>query len=185
MVSAAVFQFREIRNTLTRVNDDSLRDAGFRFFCSVLAFVIILLLGYIGYQLFFLPAQDAVPLTAVKTGEKIKRENGWDVHAPEIPFEQYIREIESRDFFALPEVDLPDPLQEQKKTEAEIQAFLRNFRVVGIVVSARSQVILEDLKTHQTTFFAEGDTVAGAKVKEIKEGGVIFLYHDKDIELKQ
>jgi len=58
-----------------------------------------------------------------------------------------------------------------------------NLKVVGIIIGQPSELVIEDVTTHQTYFIAQGTTVGGIEVTDIQNKKATIKYQGQDIIL--
>lgn len=95
------------------------------------------------------------------------------------PFHVYERKWEQRDLFEMPWERAGGEDGAIEETAVDLSAQLK---VVGIVLDADPKAVVEDVKTKQTFFLSQGDSIAGAVLESILEDKVIFIYHNKTVE---
>lgn len=149
--------------------------------------LLILLLGlavYVALDFFILDKKNK-PQDALSTGSGVDEgtqgqsviETVTDVK----PFSNYQSEFERRNIFQYPweKTDVSQPGQ----NNLPLVDLTSVIKISGIIVGDSPQVIVEDMKTHQTLFLSPGDSVQSAKVEEIKADRVIFNYNGNKVEM--
>lgn len=103
---------------------------------------------------------------------------GLGIKAAEIS--DYLAQIERRDIFHLM------PLKKEEKppeTKQIFSALLADLKLVGIIWSAKPQVMIEDKKENKTLLLNQGDFIGKIKLKQILRDKVIVTYEDQEMEL--
>ena len=57
------------------------------------------------------------------------------------------------------------------------------YKLVGIILDAAPQVMIEDIKNKETLFLKTGDNLEAAALKEIQEGRAVFVYANQTFVL--
>jgi len=102
-----------------------------------------------------------------------------------ISIDQFRQVFQERDFFAIP---YSSPLQPATPNNLPTQALSSGFdvsayRLVGIVLDRKPQVVIEDLRNKQTLFLRPGESLEGAVLEEIQKDRARFLYQGQQWEL--
>lgn len=96
----------------------------------------------------------------------------------------YIEKVNERDIFTMLSKKKTGPEAVKEVTQEEIAALSETLKLVGISWSNNPDAIIEDTKAARTFFLKKGQTISGAKIKEIFQDRVIMLYGDQEFELK-
>lgn len=97
-------------------------------------------------------------------------------------------EVQKRNVFISQEKRLPAADQNSQSTSIRLVDQIKDLRLTGISVdpenSERTYCMVEDVKKNVTSFLKVGDSIAGLKVDQISQDGVILKYQKESIELK-
>lgn len=106
---------------------------------------------------------------------------------PQKVFSYYEEQIQERDLFQPVEhnVDSPEITNTKGDASAKIASFKKKFRLVGVILDAVPEAVVEELPTHKTRFLCKGDRLKEAIVEEILEGKIILSYQGEKVELLQ
>lgn len=130
---------------------------------------------------YFVSQQESADL--LKEQDVIEKEGGQGlIQIPkQKPFSYYQSRIDKRNIFRSPWEKPKAGTSGQQS--GPISDLANEFKIVGIVVDDSPNVILEDVKTNETFFVAEGESIKGATIEKIEEDKVIFIYNGETIEL--
>lgn len=104
-------------------------------------------------------------------------------------FFDFYNRIAGRDIFESP-WEKPQPIQPDVEPapappKIALPPLESLIRIAGIVVDQEnSQAIVEDLRGGEVKFMREGQEVHGARLAEIREDRVVFIYDEERVELK-
>ena len=157
----------------------------------------VFVLGVIGLTaLFFYRYMNQPPIPRVEVRERPHLSN-TENEVSQISltdqqgFYRYYNRISNRDIFESPwekpQPPKPDlePELEPVKPKIVLPELQTLVRIAGIVVDQEnSQAIVEDLKGGETRFMHKGDIVHGARLVDIREDKVVFIYDEERVELK-
>ncbi|MCB9747413.1 MAG: hypothetical protein H6755_03300 [Candidatus Omnitrophica bacterium] len=151
--------------------------------------VVICLVGWIGYKL--KKIQDGnTPANfqgnIFKTEGTFKGEYNLKLEGVlDKPFNYYQGELDKRNFFEAPwEKPQIEKREEQVKEPPKPKIDLKTLiNLVGIVLDDDPKAVIEDLKTQETVFLSIGQEINEAKLIEIHEEKIIFLYHEEKQEI--
>ena len=139
------------------------------------------LIGYMGitYLLFPKKEEAAVPSAAA---EPVSREVASKALSliERKPFSFYQETIARRDIF-----QAPWEKSQEKGAAPLVEDLSKKLKLVGIVLDQKPQAVIEDQETHQTYFLSPGESIGGARLEELQEGKVIFLFNEEKVELTQ
>lgn len=94
----------------------------------------------------------------------------------EAAFEEYEKVFSVRDIFQSTVDFANNPAAEQNSGGSSAQGFLtEHYKIVGIIIDQKPQVIFENIVTKDTAFFGVGDKIENAVVKEILPGKVVLV----------
>lgn len=133
------------------------------------------LVGFLVYRVFFARPEESVtvpPASSLNPDPVQIRE----AIGEKKPFEYYKNQFSKRDLFERP--------LDQVAANASVD-LTKRYKLVGIVLGAVPEAIVEDLTTRNTMFVREGERLDTVEVKKIEEGRIIFLQEGLEIELKQ
>ena len=103
------------------------------------------------------------------------------------PFDNYADVIRSRDIFSIAQPGgkslAENPNNIPQASFATTQDWIKNLKLVGILMDREPQAVIEDLQKNETVFLSHGQQLDEAVLEEIQEGKVIFLYQGHRIEL--
>lgn len=146
----------------------------------LLMFSILGLVVYIAVDYFVLRPQrneqDVSAVIPAKDVESIKSE----ANIEEKSFSFYQGEFERRNIFLFP-WEKTD--QNQAGNSQPISDLKTLIKISGILMGESPQVIVEDIKNHQTFFLSPGESVLGAAVEEIQADRVIFNFNGNTVEM--
>ena len=146
----------------------------------ILAIVLMILLGYLGYSLVF-PAYRNIDLggnDAFRPGESgPERKSALAAPVAE-DYSTYSRAIGGRSLFSAPF----DEGSELERTEPEVDLSAR-FNLVGIIAGEDPQAIIEDKDAKKTHYLYAGQNLNGVSVAEITEGKVVLVYKGREVVL--
>jgi len=102
------------------------------------------------------------------------------------PLQVYIQEVASRNVFSLPQAPPRTASESGGRTSlnSEIESFIQNLKVTGIMWSETPQAIVEDTKAGRTYLLNRGSKINDLRVKQILKDRVILSYDGQDIELR-
>lgn len=70
-----------------------------------------------------------------------------------------------------------------KALEKALPALHQRIKVIGILLDKDSKAIVEDLNDQQTHFLSKGESIGTARLEDIKEDKVIFMYNNERVEM--
>lgn len=150
---------------------------------TILVFLSVGLAGYLAMGYFFFKKETIV---VFNVDSEVSSEviAGEEISLPEPkPFEFYKQKIEQRDLFEIPWKKMKTTVNRPKLKPAPTVDLSKQIKVVGIVLDADPTVIVEDLKTKQTFFLSQGESIKNALIEKIQEDKVIFKLGDDRIEM--
>jgi len=96
----------------------------------------------------------------------------------------YLEKIAQRDIFSMQAAKKAGGETVPEITQEQITALAETLKVVGISWSNSPDVIIEDTKSGRTYFLKKGQTINGAKIKEVFPDKIILSYGDQEFELR-
>ena len=148
----------------------------------MLAIVLILLAGYLGYSILF-PVHRRVDKYLEKAGISTEAidiiERGSEPLRPETQsYAHYSKAIRGKKLFSAPYIEE----EEAEKEEPGIDVASR-FNLVGIIAGDDPQAIIEDKQDKKTHYLLQGQVINEVSVVSISEGKVVLGYRGKEIML--
>jgi len=148
----------------------------------VLAVILIILAGYLGYSLLFPSYRDLSRFIesgqVTSEGRERPAEDSASVSRGAEDFSVYSQAIRGKDLFSVPYIE--DEEGAAKEPEIDVAG---RFNLVGIIAGADPQAIIEDKNAKKTHYLFEGQELGEVKVVEITEGRVVLGYKDKEYML--
>ena len=99
--------------------------------------------------------------------------------SPAEPFSFYEEKFKERDIFLSPWEKVSGAAAGAETQEPLFQSL----KVIGIFLDQDPKAVVENLKNQQVYFLSPGEDLEGAKVKEIREDKVIFIYNNTIVEM--
>ncbi len=104
------------------------------------------------------------------------------------PFQGYAETIRSRDIFKQPYRGRTRPASGQRAQEGAVISsnapLADKFKLVGIIIDATPQAVIEDIDKKETLFLNVGDVVDGMELVHVEEGKIVVAYNGKKFEMK-
>jgi hypothetical protein len=96
------------------------------------------------------------------------------------PFQIYEEAVNRRDLF--------QPFAERFQADTAVlekamPALHQCIKVIGILKDKDSKAIVEDLNDQQTHFLSKGESIGTARLEDIEEDKVIFIYNNERVEM--
>ena len=99
-----------------------------------------------------------------------------------LPFTQYVQTLEGRNFFQLPKEKKPDALKIVQK-DPPLQDLTKNIKILGIMLSQKPQVIVQNLLTNETSILSLGDKFNDLKLTDIQKEKIIFEHQGQILQV--
>ncbi len=153
----------------------------------VLTFVAILCVVYALIN-FFVKARQIPSSSSRKDGSASKDEVAEKIVLPQAkPFDAYVDIINKRDIFniAQPKGATPseNPAEAEPLPAAAAQDWLKDLKLVGILLDKEPKAVIEDAVKNETVFLSHGQELRSAVLQDIQEDKVIFIYQGHRLEL--
>lgn len=148
----------------------------FILFNALLIVAAVALAGSLVYRVFFSPKENKSLLVEAPPLAEIGEDEPKNIISDKPPFQYYKNQFSKRDLFERP--------LDQVAANASVD-LTKRYKLVGIVLGAVPEAIIEDLGTRTTVFVHEGEMLDAVQVKKIEEGRVVFLQEGLEVELKQ
>lgn len=153
---------------------------------KVLITILIVLSGFILAKIFFLKKSHPY-FFSVSPGGRESREMalGKIVFPESKDFKEYAETIKQRDIFKVIYADSRKPknIKPPKAEKVLYSDFIKDYRLVGIMLDRVPRAIVEDLENSDTLFLSPGDSMGEAVLEEVQEDRAIFRYRNNLIEL--
>lgn len=157
-----------------------------KLFNFILILLICFRIGHAGVRLFHDPNKNSVLIP-----EAARQEDDLLTEAilpqPK-PFHEYESMIAQRDIFKPAWIAQEPAVTEQVvlgPADPPATEILQNLKVVGIILDAVPQAIIEDSQTRQTYFLHKGESFKGAVIENIKQSKVELKLGGQTITLVQ
>ena len=148
---------------------------------------------YIMYQLLLSPQLSPQAFSKNIIPPQSKNSLGLLV-AETKPFSYYAERFGGKDIFQITPVKIPGQEAVAASTDNPSEThvpqnqhnpleFIKNLKLVGIVMDGNSTAIVENSETQETAFLHEGNSFKEASVKEIQKGKIVFDYFGQGVEL--
>lgn len=154
----------------------------FRTFDKALILGIIFLSIYVGYEFFFTNKDIGLVMKEAKKSLAQTEEKGIVLSEPRL-YSYYADVVRARDIFESPIYGNNVKKTEEIKSASSLPELMRGLKLVGIILDANSQAIIEDSQSGQTFFLHKGEQINNATVEDIEEGKVTLLYGGQRVEL--
>jgi len=165
------------------------------FLNKVLILVVVLIGIYTLSQLFITP-KDPNDKKLVEEPGMAKVEPEPTIVKPLKSYSDYAQTIAQRNIFELPTfpsviqienppVVVPSGENPPPSNVSSAVDFIKKLKLVGIVLDATPEAIIEDTQAKQTLFLHPGELIDDAIVEDIQESKVILKYQNQRIELVQ
>lgn len=156
---------------------------GIKSFAILNKFLVICVLGTIGYMVFsYLYAYK--PETQIPERVELKREGeiGEGTPKPPPPLSHYTDTMSSRQMFKLYEVPKPTPTG-PPKPKVTLQQLLGGYTFVGIIFGDVPQAIVEEKRSGQSFYLTAGQFLGEIKVEKIERGKITVSYEDERMDI--
>ena len=144
-------------------------------------FVLMLTIVYIGY--FFLAKNKWSDYITVSISESETSKNSFEEEVRNLelkPYDFYSKHIDSRDIFSNSGVAIEGIDTKSAVTPGQLPA---NFKIVGIDLGSKSQIIIEDTAIHQTYFIQQDKSQAGISIQSTGKDKIYLNYQGQTIEI--
>lgn len=151
----------------------------------ILVLISLIFIIYNSLKVFSIRSENSsfIPSEERDEGEGLTFEK---IVIPEpLSFNEYTQSIAFKDIFKSVYVRDQKVEEDQQSKSAPAVDLIKDYRLVGILLSQKPQVVIEDLKNKETLFLNKGDRISGAVLDKVEEGKVIFIYNNQSIEMNQ
>lgn len=145
-------------------------------FNILLIMAAVALAGFLVYRVFFSPKENKSLSVEAPPLAEMAEDETKNIISDKPPFQYYQNQFSKRDLFERP--------LDQVTANASVD-LTKRYKLVGIVLGAVPEAIIEDLGTRTTVFVHEGEMLDAVQVQKIEEGRVVFLQEGLEVELKQ
>lgn len=142
---------------------------------------MVLTLGCFAYVIFFLVYKGKDTSMPAKSSVSPMKSMGLVSPSPEFDLKPYNSSVnaQARDIFSMTPTESPSgPVENTPKGQLP-----DHFKIVGILISHPSQIIIEDTNVKQTYFIDEGKSQAGIKIVRVSGNQMIINYQGQDISV--
>ena len=117
----------------------------------------------------------------MKVIERVKKlkDIGSKEKTLKVDLKNALLESKRRNIFIFPSKD-----KEQRILKEAPSVNLDNLKLVGIIWSDNSQVLIEDIKKKKTYLLSPGDSIEDLKIKKIKKDSVVLEKDNKEVILR-
>ena len=90
----------------------------------------------------------------------------------------YMDPLSKRDIFNYAPIDMKE--QSHEMMSPSLPAYLR---IVGILMSTPSEIVIEDTQAHKTYFLKEGEVAEPFQIFSLKDGKLVLAYQGQSFEV--
>ena len=153
--------------------------------------LLVVFAGFVVYAVmtFYLQKRRLLPAALQKNPPQSQDDKSAEIVLPEPkPFNEYGSIIGRRDIFSILQANEQLASSENHNEVPPIalestQDWIKNLKLVGILLDGEPRAVIEDSKTNETVFLSHGQQLDKAVLEDIQEGKVIFLYQGHRVEL--
>ncbi|MBF0483100.1 MAG: hypothetical protein HQL25_00175 [Candidatus Omnitrophica bacterium] len=146
---------------------------------QILMLGCVILAGFIAYKYYQLKGQEIVLPDIKVKNVKVKATAPAVIVSPKS--HDYV--IGEEDVFESPWTKSQPGTTDTSSGAAVLVQFQQNYKLAGIILDDQPQAIFLDVKTNETFFVNKGEAIAGAVVRDIKEGRVVLNFNGTTFEM--